>query len=246
MRSEVPYNIADLKAKYVFSFLKGWNIDNSIQSLVLITAAISLYFLYKTLKSGQRQADESNELTLQNLSISQYQIYTEELKYFFEVFQSLKFKVEDHKFPDPDYLAQIKSADGIAYIQVFRILLTNSYFLKADSSLITERVDEFRHKIVFPLFRNYGMLYNFLSRVKSDQLLKNEHKKIIYLIVERDLLQHYFRLCNNEDPLRKKSYDLSLFDTPVFQSQSFCAINQFYVDNGVFSLHTLEFYKETL
>ncbi len=138
----------------IFLFLNGWNIDNSIQSLLLLTAGVSIYFLYKTLRSRQRQANESNELTRQNLSISQYQIYTQELKYLFEIFQSLKFTVDQNKLPGPDYLEEIKIADGIAYIEAFRsVSLNHIYFLNADRSLNTERVDEFRHKILFPLFR---------------------------------------------------------------------------------------------
>lgn len=230
-----------------FYFLDIWNIDNTIQSLVLLTAAISLFFLYRTLREGQKQAKQSNKLTKQSLSISQYQIFIEELKYFIERFQNLKFSVNPVSLPGPEYNSDIQNATGIDYIKAFRPLIRPvTYFFNADRSLNDAKADEFRHNILFPLYRHYSQLYNFLERVKSDSLLKEEHKNLLYLIVERDLLQTYFRITINEDPLRKKWYDLSMFDTAVFNSNSLYAISNFYINNNLFTLHSLDFYKETL
>lgn len=230
-----------------FNFLNGWNIDNSIQTLLLITAAVSIYLLYKTLKAGQHQAEQSNELTRQNLSISQYQIYMEELKYFIKMFQELQFPVTPATFHRSDYRTDIQNSNGIDYMLTIKYVIDpEHYFLNSDRTENTERVNEFRHNILFPLFRKYAQLHNFLQRIKADQLLKDEHKKLLYLLIERDLLQNYFRLCNNEFPDNTKNYDLSLFETQVFRIESLHAVNRFFIDNDLFALHSLQFYKETL
>ncbi len=230
-----------------FRFLEGWNIDNTIQSLVLLAAAISLYFLYKTLREGQKQTKQSNKLTKQSLSISQYHIFIEELKYFVERFQNLKFSVNPVALPGPEYNTDIQNANGIDDIKAFRPLIRPiTYYFNADRTLNDTRSDEFRHNILFPLYRHYSQLYNFLERVKNDSLLKAEHKRLLYLLLERDLLQTYFRVTINEDPLRKKWYDLAIFDTAAFNSRSLYSICEFYTNNNLFALHTLDFYKETL
>jgi hypothetical protein len=213
----------------------------------VLTAALSIYFLYRTLKEGQKQANESNELTKQNLSISQYQIYMEEMKYFINLFQNLKFAVNPNALPGTDFQTNISNYNGIDYIELFGpVMGHHNYFTTMNEIPFNKRVNEFRHNIIFPLFRKYSQLHNYLERIKADSVLKVDHKKLLYLLIERDILQTYFRICNNEDPLNQKSYNLSTFDTPVFQSNSFYDVNQFYIDNSLFSLHSLKFYKETL
>jgi hypothetical protein len=228
-------------------YLDNWNIDNSIQSLVLFTAAASVFLLFQTLREGQKQSRLSNELTQQNLSISQYQIYIEEFKYFQQMLQNLSFKVDSNALPGPEFNKDIKDANGIEYIKPFRaIMRPNFYFLNENETLNDLRANEFRHNIIFPLFQKYSQLHNYLTRIKQDSLLKEEHKKLLYLLIERDILQTYLRICNNEDPLNRKRYNLDLFETSLFQSKMFYSINQFYIDNSLFSLHSLEFYKQTL
>lgn len=228
-------------------FLKGWNIDNSLQSLLLGTTAISLFFLYKTLKNSQQQASNSQQLTEKSLSIDQYQIYSTELNYLVKMFQELRFQVDDQKLPGIPLQENLATSNGISYIRVFNVVMRGTYYFRQEGqTLIPAQVHEFRHQILFPLYRLYSILHNFLTRVQDDALLKPEHKGIIYLIVERDLLQHYFRICNNVDYNQSPSYDLSIFDTRAFNSQSLYAINEFYIRHRLFSLHDLTFYQQTL
>lgn len=222
-----------------------------VQALILGATITYVILVYKTLRAGQRQANEANTLTKQNLAINQFEIYNDEFKSIIQLFEKLKFSVDFNlincnpgRLNGTDFKNWVNQSNGIDYINAFHILTFRDYFLEESGSLNLYRLNEFRYNIIFPLVRHYIVLLNFLNRVKDDEILTVDYQKIFYLRVERDLLQHYLRICNNEFIPGTKWYDLSIFDTEVFDSKEFYVINKFYNNNKSFQMWSWNFYKE--
>ena len=134
--------------------------------------------------------------------------------------------------------------NGINYIHLF-IRVPVMYY-KCDKNLEEkkQKLDNFRHCILFPLSRYYHRLYSFLVRIKNDKVLGLDYQNMLYNYIERDLLQNYFRIFNNKTS-GNIDYDLSIFDTELYKSKSFYLINNFYIENNAFQHEDLNFYTHT-
>jgi len=233
-----------------------WTTADTINSLILIVYTVTAYFIYNTLKVGQRQLDEGQKqfeegqkLTKTSLALSQFNIYNDELKNFINDAKNIKFQSSTDENTNKKLKQDMLEANGIFYISLFSFIYTAKVLLNTkddeESRKVNETVSDFRHNVLFPLERFYDRLLHFLNSVKKDLTMEDSYKQIIYTKVERDLLQTYFRICNYKILGEKLDYDLVIFDTTVYNSKSFYRINQFYIDNTAFNYKDLTFYNKT-
>lgn len=215
----------------------NWITSDTINTLILIVYIITAIVIYKTFKSGK-------EHTMISLSISQHNIYYNELIDFIEDAKNIRF---NSYLGDKAHIcikSNIANSNGINYISLFQFTDHYAETIAARDEG-HDQIDDFRTSILFPLERYYDRLYYFLETVLKDSILKENHKRIIFNKAERDILQTYFRVCNYSVPNGKRQYNLSTFDTGAYSSNSFYRINSFFIDNKLFQYKNLEFYKIT-
>jgi hypothetical protein len=215
----------------------SWSTSDTINTLILIVYIITAIVIYMTFKGGQEQTSIS-------LSISQHNIYYNELLDFIEDAKNIKFNSYLGDKAHISIRSNIDKSNGIDYMSLFQF--TDHYAATLDRNIDDiEQIDDFRFNVLFPLERYYDRLYYFLNTILKDKILKDNHKRIIFNKVERDILQTYFRVCNYAVPNDKRQYNLSTFDTEKYKSESFYKINQFYIDNRLFQFKDLDFYRKT-
>ena len=132
----------------------------------------------------------------------------------------------------------IEEANGmnIAMMSLFRP------FLHPENENLKEiEVSSFRLFLLFPLLREYVSLLDFLKEVRSDKILSIEYKNRFYKIIERDVLQSYFRICNF-CMFQYMKYNLSSLQKTDLED--FYAINNFYIENDLFQYNNLRFYQQ--
>jgi len=218
----------------------NWTTSDTINSLILIIYIITARVIYITFIEGKKQ-------TAISLSISQFNIYYNELLDFFEDGKAIKLHSDLGDKAHPIIKDNIEKVDGINYIYLF--LYAEKYLVEdiddKNVDRIRNQINDFRHNILFPLEKYYDRLFHFLNSIYKDNILEKNHKNILFNKVERDILQTYFRICNYSFITNEKNYDLSTFDTPKYNSKSFYKINNLFIENKLFQYKSLEFYCKT-
>lgn len=219
--------------------------DQLINICLVLVGLYTAIILFRTLKEGQRQSKEAQQQTGYSLAINQYNILYQDLVGITKRFAELNFKeiIKKDNVIETSFLGKfhqgIEEANGmnISMIYLFRP------FLHPENEKLTEaEIIHFRIYILFPLLREYVSLYDFLKEVKSDKILSDEYKNRFYKIIERDILQSYFRVCNYSyfnDILKYNFSKLQKVDLV-----DFFAINNFYIENNLFQYNNLEFYQQ--
>ncbi len=207
-----------------------------VNFLILIVYAFMAKYMYRTFIGGQKQTETS-------LAINQFNIYHTELQGLIEEGKNIKF----HSDMDEGILKtlnyQFIKSNGIEYISAFTIATdTLQDTLKNDKNS-QAIINDFRHNVLFPLSRYYDKLFHFLNRVKIDKVLNQDYKNILYNYIERDILQTYFRVCNNCVEGYYMTVDLTPFKTIKYDPETFYRINKFYIENEIFQYKDLAFYK---
>jgi len=209
----------------------------------IMVVAITAIILYRTLKEGQRQSDESRKQTSYSLAINQYNIVYQDLKGIHKKFEELNFKeilkksnIAETNLPQSSRQG-IEEANGL---NIPMIYLFRPFLHPTNKSLKEEGIGFFRFNIIFPLLREYVSLFDFLKDVKNDKILSIEYKNRLYKIIERDILQSYFRICNYRRFTNMKYYLSSLQPEDL---EDFYAINNFYIENNLFQYNPLDFYE---
>ena len=213
-----------------------------INVLILIVYIITAGLIYLTFDQGRRQTGIS-------LSIGQFNIFYDELKDFIDDARSIKFKSDFGNNASPNIKSNIDNSNGINYVQLFAFTSTAEIITRNkktdDDSEWNGEINDFRHNILFPLSRYYDRLFYFINNVYTDKILLDEHKKIIFNKIERDILQTYFRVSNYSVYNNQLHYNLSTFDTEVYKSESFYIINKFFIEHNLFQYKDLKFYQMT-
>jgi len=206
-----------------------------INFLILIVYALMARYMYKTFTSGQKQTEIS-------LAINQFKIYHFELQGLIEEAKNIKFRSDSVLSNEKleSLISSFNNSNGISYIYVFSMLTNPQYGLKNNQNMI----NDFRHNVLFPLIPYYAKIFSYLKRVKNDKVLNIDYKNILYYQIERDLLQTYFRICNNCHS-NYKTVNLSIFKTEAFDPETFFIINRFYIENDIFLFNDLKFYQNT-
>lgn len=233
----------------------------AISCLGFLIAFITLIIFWRTLKAGQAQVNELHIQTLNNqkqaeysLAQNQYNIYRQELEFIIETFKTLKFSDAKNQFP-ASYADAFNKANGINtdMIKIFAFLLVIEV-----SQITNEQRVAFKMQIFQPLIWNYQRLLRFLVKIKDDNILSNIYKDMFYEKIEHDLLQSYFRICNNQTTDRGKDYDLKKIFTRKYKDEwqtlagdkkwidEFYRVNNFYIENHTFRFKDLHFYQTTL
>lgn len=192
--------------------------------------------MWKTFKEGQRQSNVS-------LSISQFNILNKEFEGLLSEAQNMKFKSELEELPLKPFRQAFEKGNGIYYIELFEILNTIKYY-QEPSDEKRKCIIDFRHNVIFPLSRFYDKIHHFLQRVQIDKTINDDHKRILYYYIERDLLQTYFRVCNYRFG-NILHCSLAEIETKVFTEEAFHEINIFYKKNSLFQFKSLNFYETT-
>lgn len=208
-----------------------------VNFLIFIVYAIMAKYMFKTFTGGQKQTEIS-------LAINQYNIYHFELQELIVEGKNIKFHTDlgDSILKPLKY--QYSNSNGIDYMGVFTIITHKWLIIKTYEENRKDLIEDFRDNVLFPLSRYYDKLFHFLNRIKNDSVLKN-YKNILYINIENNILQTYFRLCNNCVG-NYKTVDLSSFKTEGFDPDTFYRINKFYIENGIFQYKDLKFYQDTL
>lgn len=209
-----------------------------VNFLILIVYALMAKYMYSTFTGGQKQTEIS-------LSINQFNIYHFELQGLIGEGKNIKFRSDLNEgiLKTLDY--QFINSNGIEYISVFTIATdTLKYTLNKNNENSQVVINDFRNNVLFPLSRYYDKLFHFLNRVKADKVLNQDYRNILYNYIERDVLQTYFRVCNNcfQDFM---TVDLLPFKTIKYDTETFYKINKFYIENKIFQYKDLQFYKDT-
>jgi hypothetical protein len=222
-------------------FLK-WNPSDYINLFILIVYAVMAYLMYITYRNGQK-------LSKAGLSISEYNIIFNDLQSLITEAKEIKFKSYLNEAQINPIKYRYDQSDGVFYIKLFLFVTLQNQSNKViyESEENKFAISDFRDNVLFPLERFYDKLNDFLFTVHKDVVLEEYHKKFIFKTVERDLLQTYFRVCNNIHPfLNNKEYQLSHFKTEAYNpEESFYRINKFYIENKLFNYKDLEFYQTT-
>jgi len=208
----------------------------------ILVVAVTAIILYRTLKEGQRQSEEGRKLTGYSLAINQYNILYQDLLGIIKKFEELNFTEIINKSNNPS-LQKFNSGKEIANGMNLPMIYIFGQFLHPQNEDLTEKeVSNFRLFILFPLLREYVSLYDFLKEIRNDKILSVEYKSRFYKIIERDILQSYFRICNFSMFNHILKYNLSsLQETDL---EDFYAINNFYIENNLFQYNNLKFYQE--
>lgn len=215
------------------------NFNISITTLInigsLFVAIITLIYLFKTYKTSQRQ-------TSMSLAINQYNIYHSEFKDFLEEAKNLRFRSESLNLNQVGLADATTKYNGLNYIEIFLCTIPGSIWREKLAEFKLEH--SFRSGVLFPLTLYHDRLYDFLCRINNDPILSGNYKGILYNYIERDLLQAYFRICNNtfRDSLE---HNILEFSTNAYDAKSFYAINDFYINNNAFRYKSLQFYQNT-
>jgi hypothetical protein len=213
-----------------------WGNPDPINLIIFIVYAVMAILMWKTFKEGQRQSNIS-------LSISQFNILNKEFEGLLSEAQNMKFKSELEDLQLKPFRHSFEKSNGIYYISLFTILDTIKYY-KDPSDEKENYIIDFRHNVIFPLSRFYDKIHHFLQRVQIDKTINDDHKRILYYYIERDLLQTYFRVCNHRfgNILQCSLADI---ETEVFKEAAFHEINVFYKRNSLFQFKNLNFYETT-
>lgn len=190
---------------------------------------------------------QNRNLAKTSLAINQFNIYYNSLKDFIDEAKKIQFKPEyEDEEVHPIVKQHMEKSNGIWYIQLLMFVSHMSHLdIKPDEKLKSQMFN-FTYCVLAPLVRYYDKLLHFLNAVYDDTVLADRYKKIIFNKVEQELLQIYFRVCNNVRWQEKKEYDLSKFKTVGFDTSIFYEINSFYIKNKLFQYKNLEFYIKTL
>jgi hypothetical protein len=215
-------------------------ITTAISVATLITTIITAFYLYRTYRTGQSQTSTS-------LAINQFNIYYNEFVDFVKEAENLKFGDESSNLSVVGLSDIPNRYNGINYIATLNFTTDRMKYILQNTKTLNERSlrSNFREGILYPLSRFYDRLYKFLLRIKNDDVLIQNYKNILYMYVERDLLQTYFRVCNNTHG-PELLYDLTPFKTQAYDANSFYGINRFFIENNCFQYNNLTFYQETL
>ena len=195
------------------------------------------YFLRKTFIEGKKQTKTS-------LAINQFNIFHDELKGLVVEAKEMRFHTDLGNGILKTLNHEFEKANGIYYIGIFSISSDLKLTLAQDAEDNRALINDFRHNVLFPLSQYYDKLYHFLNRIKCDETLSLDYKKILYNYIERDILQTYLRVCNYERG-NKRHCELSIFKTEVYDQNSFYNINNFYIDNSAFQYKDQAFYIKT-
>jgi hypothetical protein len=218
------------------TLLFQWGNPDPINLIILIVYSVMAFLMWKTFKEGQRQSNIS-------LSISQFNILNKEFEGLLSEAQNIKFKSELEDIQLNPFRHAFEKSNGIYYIDLFNILDTIKYY-QEPSDEKKNYINDFRHNVIFPLTRFYDKIYHFLQRVQIDKTINDDHKKILYYYIERDLLQTYFRVCNYKMGNMLKC-SLADIETKAYTEAMFHTINEFYKSNGLFQFKNPSFYETT-
>lgn len=220
-------------------FYLDWSRSELLNLFAVIAYFITAIIMYLTLDEGRKQTKIS-------LSISQFNILDNLLSDFINEAKTITFKseLEDDSFLN-NILKSHPELSGIYYMPLLIIALNNRLGVMLRDGEI-DRLNNYRHNIVFPLVGYYDKLYGFIIDVIKDEVITEKYKKMLLKKVEREILQTYFRVCNysviNDGVL---AYNLNPLETENFDLDSFYKINKLYIDKGLFEYKDLDFYKET-
>lgn len=189
-------------------------------------------------------------LQLRNtLSNEEYRGYKEDLKDRINIFKTIKFKPNIKVYQkDSQLITSIEESNGIDYSGVFA---NSSLGIYDPVKQNPEVIADFKINFLFPLYREYVVLFDLLSEINENKSLSISHKMRLYKKIEMDLLQVYFKICNKISPnindnkeKEEKEYNLTALEGHYFKKEDFYKINNFYIENELFQYHTLEFYKK--
>lgn len=187
---------------------------------------------------------ESQKYNKNLLAMDEYKIMLQDFEIIKLNLENLKFKIKLDQIPE-HFENDLRNANGVDYIHVF-----HSFFLLNDTQnpfitniTKTELKSSFRTNVIFPLVRNYKNVALFIEEVANNKLLESRYKRKLYLKVEQQLLQHYFRICNNIDSSRKQEYNLKVFDSNGFNSNEFFTLNELFIKDDLFQINDLNYYK---
>lgn len=213
------------------TILFTWGNPDPINLLILIVYAIMAIFMYQTLKEAQKQ-------TTYTLAINQFNIFNSELQEFITEGKNIKFN-SNFALNTQSYYNCIDNSNAIQYIRLFPL---PKQIAKEDEE---QFINDFRVYVLFPLSRYYDKIYKFILQVEEDNIMTTKYKNSILYALERDILQTYFRVCNNQFG-KRPTVDFENFKTIKFiPEDSFFKINQYYIANQKFSFESLGFYKDT-
>lgn len=218
------------------NIFSSWTVANWIAFFSFLLSIATAFFLIKNFFLAQKQTKIS-------LSINQFNIFQKELEGLIKEAKEIKFSSKYPNLTKP-YQQDFEESDGIYYITLFSIISHIKYY-NNESHERENLLNDFRHQIIFPLMKYYSKILQFLSRVKNDEVLSKSYKNILYNYIERDVLQSYLRISNNQLG-NELQYDLSIFETSVFDPTSFYKINEFYIKDDLFQYQNLNFYINTL
>lgn len=221
-----------LNQNYFFLSLNNSDFNNLLTPIIALFSVILLIF---TLSDSQKYNSRQ-------LAINEYNILFQDFELIKIKLEKLKFEVDTNGFSD-SFKKSLEESDGINYISLFSQFLNFELGNKNDTNQL---IGKFRIGVIFPFIRNYKNLGIFLNEVIQNDVLSDRYKAKFYIKVEQQLLQCYFRICNNIDQLGKPNYDLSLFDSEVYKSAEFLEINDLYIKNNLFQMNDLDFYIKTL
>jgi hypothetical protein len=217
-------------------WFKDWTASTSIALIGLAISLVTAFFLVRNFYLGRKMTGIS-------VSINQFNIYYKELEGFIKEAKDMKFV---SKKPEllKSYEERYRQANGISYINIFPVVKDVGFY-EAESAERQAIIDDFRNEVIYPLFKFYDRLRHYLERIDDDSILSAEYKDILFNYVERDLLQDYLRITNHRAG-GQLWYDLTLFETPVFDQRIFYRINEFYISHEAFQFKDLAFYQRTL
>ncbi len=123
-----------------------WTTNDTLNLLLVIVSVITAIYLIKTFTQGQKQTKTS-------LSINQFAIFQKELDGFISEGKQMRFNSNIERILDI-YKNDFSESNGIHYIGLFNILTQINYY-NLESVERQEIINDFRQRILFPLFRYY-------------------------------------------------------------------------------------------
>jgi hypothetical protein len=211
----------------------------------LFSAAILFLALYESIRFNKNQlAFNQNQLEINKnqLEMNEYQILLQDFELIKKNLKEQNLFFLRHSAMSPD------KADGLDFYYMFFLyyesLKAKNPFIIDNFNLYNER---FFNSVVKPLLFKYNNLEIFVNDVIENEILSKRYKNKLYLKVEKQLLEHYFIICNDgfvDDNGGSHVFDLTIFETftykfgteeqKKFESKDFYKLNKLFNDKKLF------------
>ena len=154
----------------------SWSIDNYLTLFYTFITALTGGVIWLTFQQGGKNNKQVN-------SINEFGILREDFEDILNDFKSLKFKVDSKNYDDR-FAEKIEKANGVDMLDIFFHVCSPS----KNNASYPHQINDFRINVIFPLFKKYEILLNFLNEIKNDEMLDKKYKDKFYKKIEQYLL----------------------------------------------------------